>query len=149
MVCNASGGKTRQQKVSSGSRYTNVGMTGQPVRGVTTIAEEYPLAYDRRASVGNDPYYPIPKAKNDAAIRKTEASDQWNFYQAKNSRLAIAEVALDLVPDLILQAEYALTIAEHAFERLEGILGGPILLPPPEKPARLPPSEVQNKGGKP
>ena len=37
-------------------------------------------------------------AKNDAAIRKTEASDQWNFYQAKNSRQAIAEVALDLVP---------------------------------------------------
>ncbi|MEP6504786.1 MAG: DUF4337 domain-containing protein [Betaproteobacteria bacterium] len=37
-------------------------------------------------------------AKNDAAIRKTEASDQWNFYQAKNSRQAIAEVAMDLVP---------------------------------------------------
>jgi hypothetical protein len=37
-------------------------------------------------------------AKNDAAIRKTEASDQWNFYQAKNARQAIAEVALDLVP---------------------------------------------------
>ena len=36
--------------------------------------------------------------KNDAAIRKTEASDQWNFYQAKNARQAIAEVALDLVP---------------------------------------------------
>jgi len=38
------------------------------------------------------------RAKNDAAIRKTEASDQWNFYQAKTARLAIAEVALDLVP---------------------------------------------------
>jgi len=37
-------------------------------------------------------------AKNDAAIRKTEASDQWNFYQAKNARQAISEVALDLVP---------------------------------------------------
>jgi hypothetical protein len=37
-------------------------------------------------------------AKNDAAIRKTEASDQWNFYQAKNARQAIAEVALDIVP---------------------------------------------------
>ncbi len=37
-------------------------------------------------------------AKNNAAIRKTEASDQWNFYQAKNARQAIAEVALDLVP---------------------------------------------------
>ena len=37
-------------------------------------------------------------AKNDAAIRKTEASDQWNFYQAKNARQSIAEVALDIVP---------------------------------------------------
>ncbi|MET0381863.1 MAG: DUF4337 domain-containing protein [Burkholderiaceae bacterium] len=37
-------------------------------------------------------------AKNNAAIRKTQASDQWNFYQAKNARQAIAEVALDLVP---------------------------------------------------
>jgi len=37
-------------------------------------------------------------AKNDAAIRKTEASDQWNFYQAKNARQAIAELGLELVP---------------------------------------------------
>jgi hypothetical protein len=37
-------------------------------------------------------------AKNDSAIRKTEASDQWNFYQAKNSRQSIAELAADLVP---------------------------------------------------
>src|SRR5471030_1351690 len=37
-------------------------------------------------------------AKNNAAIRTTEASDQWNFYQAKNARQAIAEVALDIVP---------------------------------------------------
>ena len=37
-------------------------------------------------------------AKNDAAIRQTQASDQWNLYQAKNERQAIAEVAQDLVP---------------------------------------------------
>jgi hypothetical protein len=37
-------------------------------------------------------------AKNDSAIRKTEASDQWNFYQAKNARQSIAELAADLVP---------------------------------------------------
>jgi len=37
-------------------------------------------------------------AKNNAAIRTTEASDQWNFYQAKNARLTIAEVAMDIVP---------------------------------------------------
>jgi len=37
-------------------------------------------------------------AKNDAAIHQTQASDQWNFYQAKNARLAIAEAAQDIVP---------------------------------------------------
>ena len=37
-------------------------------------------------------------AKNNAAISQTKASDQWNFYQAKNARQTIAEVALDLVP---------------------------------------------------
>jgi hypothetical protein len=30
--------------------------------------------------------------KNEAAIRKTEASDQWNFYQAKSSKQNIAEL---------------------------------------------------------
>lgn len=30
--------------------------------------------------------------KNEAAIRKTEASDQWNFYQAKSSKQNMAEL---------------------------------------------------------
>jgi hypothetical protein len=30
--------------------------------------------------------------KNDAAIKKTEASDQWNFYQAKSSKQNLAEL---------------------------------------------------------
>ena len=30
--------------------------------------------------------------KNEAAIKKTEASDQWNFYQAKSSKQNIAEL---------------------------------------------------------
>jgi len=30
--------------------------------------------------------------KNDSAIRKTEASDQWNFYQAKSSKQNLAEL---------------------------------------------------------
>src|SRR5436190_20621406 len=34
--------------------------------------------------------------KNDAAIKKTEASDQWNFYQAKSSKQNLAELALAL-----------------------------------------------------
>jgi hypothetical protein len=34
--------------------------------------------------------------KNEAAIRKTEASDQWNFYQAKSSKQNLAELGATL-----------------------------------------------------
>ena len=37
--------------------------------------------------------------KNEAAIKKTEASNQWAFYQAKNNRQNISELAADLVPE--------------------------------------------------
>ncbi len=36
-------------------------------------------------------------AKNDAAIRKTEASNQWNYYQAKSNKQNLAELAVALV----------------------------------------------------
>jgi hypothetical protein len=37
--------------------------------------------------------------KNDAAIKKTEASNQWNFYQAKSSKQNLSELAAALVPE--------------------------------------------------
>ena len=37
--------------------------------------------------------------KNDAAIKKTEASNQWNYYQAKSSKQNLAEIAIDTVPE--------------------------------------------------
>ena len=37
--------------------------------------------------------------KNNAAIKKTEASNQWNYYQAKSSKQNLAELAVALVPD--------------------------------------------------
>ncbi len=37
--------------------------------------------------------------KNNAAIKKTEASNQWNFYQAKSTKQALAELARDLAPE--------------------------------------------------
>ena len=36
--------------------------------------------------------------KNDSAIRRTEASDQWNFYQAKSSKQNLAELGAVLAP---------------------------------------------------
>lgn len=37
--------------------------------------------------------------KNDAAIRKTEASNQWNYYQAKNNRQSLSELGAQLADD--------------------------------------------------
>lgn len=37
--------------------------------------------------------------KNDAAIKKTEASNQWNFYQAKSSKQNLSSLGLQLVDD--------------------------------------------------
>src|SRR5205823_13156703 len=37
--------------------------------------------------------------KNNAAIRKTEASNQWNYYQAKSGKQNLSELALALVAD--------------------------------------------------
>ncbi len=37
--------------------------------------------------------------KNNAAIKKTEAANQWNFYQAKSSKQNLAELAQVLVVD--------------------------------------------------
>lgn len=36
--------------------------------------------------------------KNEAAIKKTEASNQWNYYQAKSSKQNLTELAMVLVP---------------------------------------------------
>lgn len=36
--------------------------------------------------------------KNDAAIKKTEAADQWNFFQSKGNKQNLAELAVVLAP---------------------------------------------------
>ena len=37
--------------------------------------------------------------KNDAAIKKTEAANQWAFYQAKSGKQNLAELAIELAPE--------------------------------------------------
>jgi hypothetical protein len=37
--------------------------------------------------------------KNNAAIKKTEASNQWNYFQAKSTKQSLAEVSRDLSPE--------------------------------------------------
>jgi len=37
--------------------------------------------------------------KNNAAIKQTEASNQWNYFQAKSTKQSLAELARDLAPE--------------------------------------------------
>jgi hypothetical protein len=50
------------------------------------------MAYQGGATQANAALY-----KNNAAIKKTEASNQWNYYQAKSSKQNLAELAQALV----------------------------------------------------
>lgn len=38
-------------------------------------------------------------AKNNAAIKKTEAANQWNYYQAKSGKQNLAELGMELAPN--------------------------------------------------
>ena len=37
--------------------------------------------------------------KNEAVLKRTQASDQWNFYQAKSSKGHLMELAADIAPE--------------------------------------------------
>lgn len=50
------------------------------------------FAYEGGATQANASLY-----KNNAAIKKTEASNQWNYYQAKSSKQNLAELGATLV----------------------------------------------------
>ena len=56
--------------------------------------------------------------KNEAAIRRTEASDQWNFYQAKSSKQNLAELGSTLATGEQ-QAKYAQEVERYKKEKDE------------------------------
>ena len=56
--------------------------------------------------------------KNDAAIKKTEASNQWNYYQAKSSKQNLSELALELAPETR-KGFYADEIKRYKTEKAE------------------------------
>jgi hypothetical protein len=56
--------------------------------------------------------------KNDAAIKKTEASNQWNYYQAKSGKQNLAELALSLVSE-DKKASYEKDIERYKAEKAE------------------------------
>jgi len=54
--------------------------------------------------------------KNEAVLKKTQASDQWNFYQAKSSKGHLMELAYDLAPPGK-KAGYKTQIEKYAEEK--------------------------------
>jgi hypothetical protein len=56
--------------------------------------------------------------KNNAAIKKTEASNQWNYFQAKSTKQSLAELARDLAP-VDKQASYQAKIDRYEKEKGE------------------------------
>jgi hypothetical protein len=56
--------------------------------------------------------------KNDSAIKKTEAVNQWSFYQAKSTKQNLSELALEIVPEAR-KAGFQAEVARYATEKEE------------------------------
>src|SRR5438046_10170723 len=70
------------------------GMAGRLAVATAVIATVGAIfAYMGGATQANAGLY-----KNNAAIKKTEAANQWNYYQSKSTKQSLAEVSRDLSP---------------------------------------------------
>ena len=56
--------------------------------------------------------------KNNAAIKKTEASNQWNYFQSKSTKQSLAELARDLAPPEK-KADYQAKVERYEKEKKE------------------------------
>jgi len=82
-------------EVEHAAHHEPTGMAGQIAVVTAVIATIGALfAYEGGATQAN-----AGLLKNDAAIKKTEASNQWNYYQAKSGKQNLSELALELVPE--------------------------------------------------
>ncbi len=57
--------------------------------------------------------------KNNAAIKKTEASNQWNYFQSKSTKQSLAEVSRDLTPREDEKGKYQAKIDRYEKEKNE------------------------------
>ena len=55
--------------------------------------------------------------KNNAAIKKTEASNQWNYFQSKSTKQSLAEVSRDLTAGEAEKAKYQAKIDRYETEK--------------------------------
>ncbi|MRD47497.1 DUF4337 family protein [Caenimonas koreensis DSM 17982] len=57
--------------------------------------------------------------KNNAAIKKTEASNQWNYFQSKSTKQSLAEISRDLTPVQADKDKYQAKIDRYEKEKNE------------------------------
>jgi Na+/glutamate symporter len=57
--------------------------------------------------------------KNNAAIKKTEASNQWNYFQSKSTKQSLAEMSRDLTPNPDDKAKYQAKVDRYEKEKGE------------------------------
>jgi Na+/glutamate symporter len=57
--------------------------------------------------------------KNNAAIKKTEASNQWNYFQSKSTKQSLAEMSRDLAPKEDDKAKYQAKVDRYEKEKNE------------------------------
>lgn len=82
------------QQGGHGGHESASGMTNQIAMFTAIIATVGALfGYMGGATQANAAMY-----KNNAALKKTEASNQWNYFQAKSTKQSLAELARDLAP---------------------------------------------------
>ncbi len=91
------------------------GMTNQIALFTAIIATVGAIfAYMGGATQANAGLY-----KNNAALKKTEASNQWNYFQAKSTKQSLAEVSRDLTPKEAERAKYQAKIDRYEKEKGE------------------------------
>ena len=91
------------------------GMTNQIAMFTAIIATVGAIfAYMGGATQANAGLY-----KNNAALKKTEASNQWNYFQAKSTKQSLAEVSRDLTPKEADKTKYQAKIDRYEKEKGE------------------------------
>jgi Tfp pilus assembly protein PilW len=91
------------------------GMTNQIAMFTAIIATVGALfAYMGGATQANAGLY-----KNNAAIKKTEASNQWNYFQSKSTKQSLAEVSRDLTGSSTEKDKYQAKIDRYEKEKGE------------------------------
>ncbi|MGV8805312.1 MAG: DUF4337 domain-containing protein [Polaromonas sp.] len=82
-------------QAAHGGHEAGGGMTSQIAMATAIIATVGALfSYMGGATQANAGLY-----KNNAAIKKTEAANQWSYFQSKSTKQSLAEFARDLAPD--------------------------------------------------